>query len=341
MMANDVGASNAPHKQVPFKMARWGLVGGLVALALLLAYRQGRTVALAPDSEPAGAEAVVQVDCNAGGTVAAALANLPASKTGGTIVVSGHCTESVVIQRDGVTLRGKDDAAEIDGDIAVLVTNGASGVRLESLRLKGRFAGLTCSYGSSVDARDLTIYGGARGLSAFYGGICALENSVISRNIQGVTVGDSGSVRMSGSVVEHSVIGINIFTNGTLTLDKSGDYSRSIVRKNQTGIEVSTSGSLRPVAATIEDNRGGGLVIHAGGAVYADEDYLVELKGNQGGGIRVRAGGILQLARGFSYEDNGGQGLECAPGALIETKPQGVAAAGETTTGAKGWCAGG
>lgn len=340
-MANDVGASSPPHKQVPFKVARWGLVGGLAALALLVAYRQGRTAAFAPASEPEGAEAVVQVDCNAGGTVAGALANLPASRPGGMIVVDGHCAESVVIQRDGVTLRGKDDDAEIDGDVAVLVTNGASGVRLESLRLKGRFAGLTCSYGSSVDARDVTIYGGGRGVSAFYGGICSLENSVISRNIQGVTVGDSGSVRMNGSIVEHSVVGINIFTNGTLTLDKSGDYARSIVRKNQTGIEVSTSGSLRPVAATIEDNRGDGLVIHAGGAVYTDDDYLVELKGNQGDGIRVRTGGILQLGRGFSFENNGGHGLECAPGAQIETKAQGVAPAGEITAGAKGRCAGG
>lgn len=338
-MANDVGAASTPHRKASFKLVRWGLVGGLVAVALLLAYLQGRTAA--PAAQPAGADAVVQVDCNAGGTVTAALANLPASQPGGTIVVDGHCAESVVIQRDGVTLRGKDDDAEIDGDIAVLVTNGASGVRLESIRLKGRFAGLTCSYGSSVDARDLTIYGGARGLSAFYGGICALENSMISRNIQGVTVGDSGSVRMNGSIVEHSVVGINIFTNGTLTLDKSGDYARSIVRKNQTGIEISTSGSLRPVAATIEGNRGDGLVIHAGGAVYADEDYLVELKDNQRDGIRVRTGGILQLARGFSFENNGGQGLECAPGAQVETKTQGGAPAEDMTTGAKGRCAGG
>lgn len=340
MGVGDTDTTHAGHAQARHGWARRLAFLGLLGLALFAAFWQGRKAGASPASV-AQAGMIARVDCNAGEKISAALEKFSGTSSEVTIVVTGTCSESVVIDRDDVTLRGNDDDAEIDGDVAVLVTNGASRVRLESLRLKGRFSGLICSYGSAVSARDLTIYGGSRGLSAFYGGVCSIDDSVISRNIQGVTVGDGGSVRMNGSIVEHSVIGINIFTNGTLTLDKSTDYARSIVRKSETGIEISTGGTLRPVSATIEGNKQDGMLIRAGGAVYADDEYIVELKGNGRDAIRVGAGGVLQLTRGFSFGEGGEHGLECMRGATVETKGQIAASGIPATIDAKGACFGG
>ena len=106
------------------------------AIALLLALLP--VVAGTVRAQPPGPRRVA-VDCEAGGSIAAAL-RLPADEL--LIEIRGLCVESVEVSRDRVTLRGGNPfrdgiEAPADGAEAPLTLRGAGRVTVENLRLTG------------------------------------------------------------------------------------------------------------------------------------------------------------------------------------------------------------
>ncbi len=260
----------------------------------------------------------VDVYCDAGETVTAALNTLAYSNAPVTLTLYGTCSESVVINRDDVTLQGATREDGIEGVFPVLVTNGSSRIVLRSLTLRGQFAGLICSYRGSATATQVSIVDGLRGVSAFYGGTCIVADSLISGNMQGLTVGDSSNIRMQGSIIENSTIGASVFTNGSLTLDSSDSVAKTLVRDNIIGVDISTNGTLRPVSVSIENNLDDGIVVRTGGAVYVADFYTSSVQDNGGDGIDLRDLGKATLTDNFSVSNNGGFGVNCSNTVVLE-----------------------
>lgn len=266
----------------------------------------------------------VDVDCGDEETVSDALALYADVPNPLIINIFGICAESALINRDGVTLRGR--VGEGDGItsgtwVAAWVTEGASQVRIENLSLRGGFAGMACLNGASALGTGLDIVGFAdsttkygSGVLAFHGGNCEVIGSTIENHSNGVTVGTNSDVVFRGVTITDSLWGANVYSNGSLSLDRLdfGSISASsIVSNNITGINVRGNGSVRLVQVDVEDNLDEGIHVHSGGSLESTGLGAVNVSGNSSHGVTIDKLSNAFFGGNVYINDNGGSGVQC------------------------------
>ena len=231
------------------------------------------------------------VNCGAGETVGAALAQGTDRSGRLFITIQGVCNESVTIQRDDVILIG---ASPGDG-LAVPTTGtyplgvaGGQRVQLQQLTLQGGGYGLLVSQGAAVTGTDLRITGALGGLSIW-----------------------DGTVRLSHSVIENSAgSNVGVGLGGTLFL------SDSTVQNNTAyeGISV-PGGSVSLDRTTVQGNAGGGLGILQGHVRISNS----EIKNNGPLGIWLSGGDVSIADSVIANHTFSGLGLGAATADLQRT----------------------
>jgi hypothetical protein len=188
----------------------------LLLVLLLCAVWPPATFAAKPPAGPPGPppvpEATVVVHCDAGGSLADALATRADLLT---VEFDGTCAEELVITRDRLTLRGLDASATVTDDpatggaVALLLLQGAD-VVLEGFTVDGSSdRGVRLQRASGVQMVDMTVTGNAN---------------------SGLTIEEASSVHVIDSVFTGNVFaGVSAWGNSNLTLTGTLDVSSNSV----------------------------------------------------------------------------------------------------------------
>ena len=259
------------------------------------------------------------VDCDAGGTIGAALTTL---RPGDTLLVKGTCRENVTIAAEShrLTLDGQGQAtidAPDPGPAAVAIT------------------------GREIALKGFTITGGRNGVNVLRGGTALIANNVIHHTGpdgrpgagEGVNVGQHSFARFIGNTIrDNPVSGIVVHENGAVRIgftdvDNPAAAGNTIEGNGGSGIRVTTSANARITGNTIRRNGQDGVEVSGGSNAHVSGNVI---SGNGGSGIRVTQTSSVQLGAdegegllaAFNSTDptllNGGAGLTCAVGGSVD-----------------------
>jgi hypothetical protein len=287
------------------KSLHWALLAGLVAAAV-------------PWTTRAAAASPPDVDCNAGGSINAALRRLDRSRQQ-RLAVTGTCTENVVARGfRRLTLAGRDarlsaatpgravfhavdsDFVALDGfTVLAAGTDGVvfSGTRWGRLRMSSVSGGL---FGVVSEGSSLTV-----------------ESSAIrDPDVFGVSVWGRGSVELRGTTVEETRpqgsgawAGLWVTGSGSHAVVSSSTFRGfglgiSVVENASVVVENAAPAAVDPTV--VEDNWFSGILVESGGTLNAFSDRpepLLRVAGNSsvvpetGAGIAVQGGGALRIER--------------------------------------------
>ena len=249
------------------------------------------------------------VFCHDGDSINAVLATYRDAPNRLVLTVHGTCAESVLVDRSNVRLIGATPVDGISGVFSLFATNGAGGVEVDSMTLRGAFSALNCFSGSAVTATNVTIVDSARGVLA-HAGACEVIDSTISRNTQGMTILEAGQVWLRGVDVTENTTGANVYNNGSLSLAESPNGDRSRVTGNTIGLNVFAGGALRPVNVDITDNSIFGIHVPFSGDVFFDTSSNAVISGSPIG-IQIGELGSVHGRETLQILNNG-IGVQCA-----------------------------
>ena len=243
---------------------------------------------------------------------------------GDTITISGTCNETVVVDKDGITLDGGGTAV-IDGngaDVAVIAITGHQNVTI----------------------KGVTVQNGSTGILVNLGGAARLED-VTARNNQGdedsgggygIRVHNSASVVLAGTVVAdgNGRSGLSLIRNSSLTADS--DEGATIHATNNTSIGIAvcnssvmtldgaslevtgndwglvilggSAGSLANTSAAFNGNRIG-IGIYFGSTARFDDESSVIVNNNSGKGVSVVGASTLDMNGSLEVNNNSEQGV--------------------------------
>jgi hypothetical protein len=258
---------------------------------------------------PVPATLTVSVDCDAGDTIADALAQRADELT---VEITGSCVEDVTIRRDRTTLVGVAPGAEIVGSPAPPVPGSlVSGA-------------VTVLGASRVTLADLTVRDGRRGVAILDGGAARLERLTVRDQVQdGVFLqGGSQAWVEDCSVVDNGGDGIAAWVSSSVILafeattvasrngrvgvlvsgssDVSGfQTSRLEADDNQFGLAAQLNGSIQGVGLVARGNDYGVWALLSGAistdaevrdssvvGVYASDGGQVDIQGTvEDGGV--------------------------------------------------------
>lgn len=258
---------------------------------------------------PVPATLTVQVDCDAGDTLADALARRADELT---VEITGSCFEDVVIRRDRTILVGVATGAEIVGSPSPPVP----------------FGGVVTVLGASrVTLTDLTIRDGRRGVAVLDGGGARLERITARNQVQhGLLLLGASHASVEGcSFVDNGQDGLGVWGGSSLTL--APDATTVASRNGRAGVVVSGSSDVAGVGTSrLEaDDNGIGVALQLNGTAQslglsaARNDFGVwsllgsslstdaDVRDSSAGGVFVSDGGRVGLQG--TIEDNGAFGL--------------------------------
>ena len=274
----------------------------------------------------------VSVDCAAGNTIGAALADHADGEGLLTIRVAGVCAEAVVIDRSNVTLQGQTGAAvQVSSPTNFAITVGANvdHVIVSDLTVTGSgTAGILVHQGAHALARNVVVHTAGSGVMALDNGVLNVAGSTLRNNAQGAYASRGGIVSLSSSFVENNTVGALAFKAGVVIFtSRAPDISAStgsIVRNNVNGAVARSGGFLEFADTVVENNTANGIVADSGGVVH--------LFANLGGGGN-RISGNVNLGLVFSKNTSlvvqdltnvitaNGRGISCNPAASYLVPP--------------------
>lgn len=263
-----------------------------------------------------GGPVVHRVDCSSG-TIAAAMSE---AQPGDTIMITGTCNETVVVDKDGITLDG-GGTATIDGmdiDASVILVKGQQNVTIKGLTVQNGLFGIHVSLGASAWLENVTAKD-SRYDAGHNSGIGILVANSSDAVLAGTTVvtgnASHGIVAWQGG--RASVVGEIAFEGSRIPLaslqanGNSGD-----------GIHVGIGSSLQVHGvgdgySTVQanDNDGDGIHLEHGSSAHFGGAADIEATGNGGGGLLVADGSSAAFVgwgdRGFTgtFSDNGWIGI--------------------------------
>ena len=255
------------------------------------------------------------VDCSSG-TITDALSG---AQPGDTIMISGTCEETLVVDKDGITLDGRGSAI-IDGkneDAAVVKIRGQQNVTIKGLTVQNGFNGIKIVESAAAWLEDVTVQN-----SRYNAG----HDSGI-----GIVVSGSASVVLTGSITAsgNDVMGVgasnssSVFVISNLVIDRELLPTASLEanRNGLFGIEIARGSSLHAfsgdsVPTTIQANNNGvnGINVAHAGSVQFGGGADVEAIGNEQVGLVVVNGSSTSFetyrgpSRGITARFNNNKG---------------------------------
>lgn len=257
-----------------------------------------------------GLAAPVSVDCDAGGTIKAALANV---RPGDTILVSGTCHEQVSFtpEMTRITLDGQ---------------------KKTTIQHPGKFAPSPHAVfirGKDITVKGVTVVGGLDGIHLSGPASAEIENDVVRKVAgRGIHI-DKGSVaRVLGTTVEDAgVVGIDVtgasYAYIGVRIPRVPALSPNTIRNNGgPGINIERTSGAWIVGNTISNNNGSGIEVHRN----AQADVIANIiNANGGDGITVSYGSGVNLkseprkeGANETAQDNNGVGIRCSTGGYVD-----------------------
>lgn len=282
---------------------------GLFAVSALIA--QGPPTSGPPASgppTPIAPSLTVQVDCDAGETLADALAERADELT---VEFSGSCAEEVVIRRDRTRIVGVAPGAEIVGNPSPVAPFGG---------------GITVQGASNVTLADFTIRGARRGITVLDGGVARLERLTVRDNVRdGVFIQGARAWIESLTILDNGGDGVAAWDSSSVIF--AFDATTVIRRSGRAGVLASGSSDVSGfVTSRVEsDDAPFGIALQLGASsqnlglaasgntfgvfalLEASYSDTVDLRNNESFGVLVSDGAMVDL-RG-SIEDNGFVGI--------------------------------
>ncbi len=271
----------------------------------------------------------IDVHCQNGETIQAALSQVPFRPLHVTINVFGVCTENVNITRSNVHIRGAAAGAGIQAANATLPVvrsynppNGNQYLRLSRLTLTGGEDGVAVGFATYVQIEDCTISGNdGTGVGISQGVTARIANTVIENN-NGGAIGASGGSRLvvSGGIMRNNQQnGVGIGGGSSAEINGGAVISGS----GADGISVSGGSALSFGPATSSGNGQNpglyaGINVGSGSVVSLNGGAVID--GNRGNGIMATATGVIQKGRGETnvhVTNNTNWGYACGPSPAV------------------------
>jgi parallel beta helix pectate lyase-like protein len=280
-----------------------GLGGMLGSLFVLVA----TSTALAQDAQEK--PRVVNVDCTQGETISRAFTrgneNRPLL-----VLVRGTCNESVLIDRNDVTLRGETGfGGGIAGpDPSVdTVTVTASRVAIEDLTIAGGRNGISAVGAAGMNVRNATVQStGRTGVAFLSGASGAIDGSTIRLNARdGVAVNAAAATVRNSTISQNSRVGVTVIQGGAAF--------------------IGTDTTLLPAGNTISQNGGTGISV-SNGATATIAMNRIDSNGADPSSTSGRSGvGITRatadIAGGNVISGNAGQGISAVSSSVSIGNP--------------------
>ncbi len=254
--------------------------------------------------------ATMSVDCDAGNTITAALANV---KPGDTVLVSGTCKEQVSFTPEMVRIT-------LDGQKKTTIQHPGKGAPSpHAVFIRGK----------DITIKGVTVVGGLDGIHLSGPASAEIEGNVVMKSAgRGIHI-DKGSVaRVLNTTVEESgVVGIDItgasYAYIGVRIPRIPALSPNIIRNNAgPGINIERSSGAWIVGNTISGNKGSGIEVHRN----AQADIIANvINGNGGDGITASYNAGVNFKSeprrdgpNQTTQDNGGAGIRCMVGGYVD-----------------------
>ena len=220
--------------------------GQIASLSALLARVQAleQRVAVLEAGPPAGGpNAPVAVDCSAGQSLAAAIAQLKPGAN--TITVSGACSEPAVVNRvDDLALIAQPGASIPSASVTA-----STNVRIVGFHIQGGGTAISADRGSVVEIKDNTIEGVATGISLVSSQGLLSGNKVLLPTAFGINLSERSTATIQGLLVLQGgqgnppgVVGLAVTGGSRARLDSL--LPDSLIHDFATGVRVADNSSL-------------------------------------------------------------------------------------------------
>lgn len=285
----------------------------IVGVAVIIGFSGCGLVANSPTS---GGPKTMTVDCNAGGSIAGAIAGL---KSGDTLTVNGACKEAVTIPAglDNVTLDGQKKATITVADTAPNVIS---------------------VVGREVTIKGFTIDGGRNGIGVFRGASAVIDGNTIQNAGKGRQPGSGLGINVArrsfagivnNTIVNNLSIGILVHENSSARIgfiDVAATGAPNTIQNNGgDGISVSRAASARVVKAVITNNKGDGIHVERDSHVEAADNTIsgngrngISATGGSGVDIEIGSATVVTPNKTDSAAKNQGFGIKCAVGGYVQ-----------------------
>src|SRR5262245_23029605 len=189
-------------------------------------------------NSPARGDAIktVSVDCDAGETIAKALAKGDERKPL-LIQISGTCNESILIDRSDVILAGNAGATISGTDPAVNVVNvTASRVTLDGITVTGGRSGIVGDGSSGLMVRNTVVRNtGRTGINYAHGASGIVDAATAQNNPRdGIAIESASATVINSLVSQNGRFGIGIFDNGSgrIGVDNGNNAAGNTIKDN-------------------------------------------------------------------------------------------------------------
>jgi len=277
----------------------------------------------------------VSVDCNAGGSINAALSGLDLEGPH-TITVTGTCHESVaIVDRERLTIQapGGQTATIVSDpfDVAIFILRSRS-IFLRRLVLTGGSVGLFVQR-SEVQVNGSTIQNNSD-VGVFVNQLSSLQfgSNIVQNNGDGITVAQTSRANINGGTVQNNAgSGITLANSsaaniGGVTIQNNGGFGvfafhtssfqmfgSTIVGNGSTGVRVQETSHGEIVGNIIRNNGAadpsspGGVVLSEGGEAFIEGGN--DISNNTGPGVLAFTHGTLSSLGGNTINNNTAEGV--------------------------------
>jgi parallel beta-helix repeat protein len=259
--------------------------------------------------------ATVSVNCDAGNTITAALANV---KPGDTVLVSGTCNEQVSFNPELVRIT-------LDGQKKTTIQHPGKGAASpHTVFIKG----------NDIFIKGITVIRGLDGIHLSGPASAEIDGAVVMKTARAGVHIDKGSIAriLNTTVQDSGAMGIDItgasYAYIGVRIPRIPALSPVTVRNSGgPGINIERSSGAWIVGNTISNNKGGGIEVHRNShadvmANVIDANGGDAITASFGSGINLRSeprrDGPNQTA-----QENGGVGIRCTTGGFVDG-PQGT-----------------
>jgi parallel beta helix pectate lyase-like protein len=279
----------------------------------------------------------VSVDCNAGGSINAALSGLDLEGPN-LIIVTGTCHENVaIIDRERLTIFGSPTATIVAADPTdtVIFVLRSRSIRLARLVLSGGSFGLIVLR-SEVQVNGSTMQNNsAEGVAVSQMSSLQFGGNIVQNNGgSGITVNQTSRAVITGGTVQGNAGDGIVVANGSSAPNIGGEIIQNnggfgviafhtsafqligstIVGNGSTGVRVSETSHgeiagdiIRNNGAADPSSPGGGVVLSEGGEAFIDGDN--DISNNTGPGVLVMTHGTLSSEGGNTINNNTAEGI--------------------------------
>ena len=242
-------------------------------------------------------------------SLAHAVKNADANQT---IRFTGVCAGPIVIQRNGITLKGVGSAAIDGGGSDAVTTTGAGRVTLTNIEVRNGLNGIVAVNGANLQLIDLNVHDNAVfGISLQGGTSGALTDVTTSHNgVHGLDLETGSAATVTGALTAsfNGVFGINV-NGSSITFAQA----KVVASNNALGVQIATSANafINDSASTIDanNNLSTGLTVVSGSHMVSFGG-TINASGNPVNGVSVNSKGGLDLDAASTLNTfNNGDGL--------------------------------